>query len=75
MHDFCPNRSILQELTSIAESALTLDNAMTIYYQNARTIHRLKHPGESLCPEVVPLVQAHTFYLLNTLSCEWEGRA
>lgn len=64
--DFRVDQSLLQELSAIADSALTLDNSMTIFDQNAKTLHRFKHPGESLCAEVVPLVQAHTFYVVNT---------
>lgn len=66
VRDFGADRSLLKELSSIADNALTLDNAMTIYTEDAKTTHRFKHPAESLCPEVVQLVQAHTFYVVNT---------
>lgn len=66
VRDFSADRILLKELSGIADNALTLDNAITIYDQNAKTVHRFKYPGESVCSEAVSLVQAHTFYVVNT---------
>lgn len=65
--DFGVDSSVLQELSSFANNALTLDNAITIYDQRAKIVEENKQdPSESLCLNVVPLVQVHAFYVVNT---------